>query len=257
MTPFTTILADPPWSFSDGLTMSSVKRGAASNYPTMTVDQICDLYQSSQVQHVLRGQRGGYQKRPGTLAGHPIADTAFLALWVTKDVLLDGVGVRVMNAWGFTPKQIVPWVKGRIRPVPSRDGCHNLPDPQLVLQMGMGRIFRNCVEYLLIGTRGKYSTLIKDKGVNGLILDDEVILAERGRHSAKPAVVHSIIERTLPGPYLELFARERRDGWTSWGNEVGCAGRPLNTTEPELPLEPMTVADRRDDVQPEPPIEWS
>ena len=42
----------------------------------------------------------------------------------------------------------------------------------------------------------------------------------RGRHSAKPEEFFVLVERVSPGPYLEMFARERRPGWDAFGNEV-------------------------------------
>jgi N6-adenosine-specific RNA methylase IME4 len=48
----------------------------------------------------------------------------------------------------------------------------------------------------------------------------EVVVAPVGEHSEKPDEVYRRIERLYPGPYLELFARKPRKGWTVWGNEV-------------------------------------
>ena len=48
----------------------------------------------------------------------------------------------------------------------------------------------------------------------------QIVLAPRGRHSAKPPEIRQRIERLVEGPYLELFARETTPGWTAWGNEV-------------------------------------
>lgn len=45
--------------------------------------------------------------------------------------------------------------------------------------------------------------------------------APRREHSRKPDTLHRIIEACSPGPYLELFAREQRPGWATWGNETG------------------------------------
>ena len=42
----------------------------------------------------------------------------------------------------------------------------------------------------------------------------------RTKHSKKPDAMYTLIEEASPGPYLELFARERRPGWAAWGNEV-------------------------------------
>ena len=219
--PFVTIAADCPWPYDDGLTMSPTKRGAASNYPTMSVQQICDLYTPSSV-------TGGGRIFAGTLAGHPVAFDAFLNLWCTKDVLIDGVAQRVAMEWGFTPKQLVPWVKGSIKVTQPMPGHI---EAGLVLQMGMGRVFRNVVEYLLICTRGKYTKLVQSKSENGLILAEEVILAPRGKHSEKPDAAYAAIERVMPGPYLEMFARRERPGWTVWGNELPDGGRAFERAE--------------------------
>jgi N6-adenosine-specific RNA methylase IME4 len=48
----------------------------------------------------------------------------------------------------------------------------------------------------------------------------ELVIAPRREHSRKPDEVAAGTERLVAGPYLELFARETRPGWTSWGNEV-------------------------------------
>ncbi|MHB8335660.1 MAG: MT-A70 family methyltransferase [Acidimicrobiales bacterium] len=47
--------------------------------------------------------------------------------------------------------------------------------------------------------------------------------ADRLRHSQKPDCFYDLVERSSPGPYLEMFARRHRVGWTAWGNEIGSA----------------------------------
>jgi hypothetical protein len=47
------------------------------------------------------------------------------------------------------------------------------------------------------------------------VIDDRV-----REHSVKPDEMHKRVERLFPGPYLELFARQPRDGWTTWGDEI-------------------------------------
>lgn len=237
--PFTTILADPPWQYSQPLKMADgVKRSSASQYRTLSVQEICDLYRTSIVGP---GARRGYSiDRPATIAGHPVAATALLALWIPAPLLLEGVHSRVCNAWGFEPKQIVPWIKGRIT------------DSRLVIQPGMGALTRVCVEYLVLATRGKYTVLVKSHAENGLLLaeEDALILAPKSRHSRKPVEQYALLERLFPGPYLELFARAPRDGWTCWGDEMPPAS---STQEPLLPLEP----DVEPAALPEPEVSWS
>ncbi len=215
MTPFTTILCDPPWTFTQPLAMADgVKRSSASQYPTMTLGEIETIYQPP-----TRGVSA--IRQPPTLAGYPIAEVAFLWLWVPASLLLEGVHDHVCRAWGFAPKQIVPWVKGRLAvDVPGGDPWRSTA--KLVIQPGMGALTRVCVEYLVVATRGKYSSLVAAHNVNGLVVAEEEawILAPKSRHSRKPVECYQMIERLCPGPWLELFARERRAGWTSHGDQL-------------------------------------
>lgn len=183
---FTCVAADPPWRYRDGLTMSSVKRSSAAHYDTMSVDDICRL-----------GEHG-------RIAGHPTADNGFLFLWVTNPFLLDGSGAAVCRAWGYEPRQLITWVKGRIS------------QERLIAQIGMGHLTRGATEHMLLATRGKTKDLILSRAI------PNVFIAPRGRHSRKPDEAYALIERIAPGPYLELFAREPRFNWQSWGNEVAA-----------------------------------
>lgn len=123
MQKFKVVVADPPWSFSDKLTMNSVARGAESNYDVLKIEDIKRL---------------------------PVWDwtqaNAILALWVPSSLLQDGLDV--MKAWGFTQKQIYTWVKT------AKNGN---------LGFGMGRQFRGCTEHALIGTKGKIAPLSKSE----------------------------------------------------------------------------------------------
>ncbi len=127
-------------------------------------------------------------------------EKAHLYLWVPNALLAEGL--RVMAAWGFEYKTNLVWFKTR------KDGG---PDGR-----GVGFYFRNVTELLLFGIRGKDNrTLAAGRTQVNLI-------AERKReHSRKPDAVYDVIESCSPGPRLELFARNRRDGWAQWGNELG------------------------------------
>jgi N6-adenosine-specific RNA methylase IME4 len=121
-----------------------------------------------------------------------------LYLWVPNALL--PWGLRVMEAWGFEYKANVVWYKVR------KDGG---PDGR-----GVGFYFRNVTELLLFGTRGKLRTLAPGRRqVN-------IIASHKREHSRKPSAVYSLIQRCSPGPFLELFARERVEGWTAWGLEA-------------------------------------
>lgn len=121
----------------------------------------------------------------------PAATDAVLYLWATNPKLQEAL--TVVEAWGFTYVTNMVWVKDKI---------------------GMGYHARQRHELLLIATKGTPGTpAAADR-------PDSVIEAPRGRHSAKPRKVYDLIERAWPnGRYLELFARNDRAGWGSWGNE--------------------------------------
>src|SRR5271167_3968614 len=72
-------------------------------------------------------------------------------------------------------------------------------------------------EVCLLGTRGKPKRLNADVR-QGIISPDR-------EHSRKPDGIHDRIERLVAGPYLELFARQTRPGWSAWGNEVNKFNR--------------------------------
>ena len=122
-------------------------------------------------------------------------DDAHLYLWVTNGKLPDGL--KVMEAWGFKYKTNIAWAKDR---------------------MGLGQYFRGQHELCLFGVRGNipYRTLSSGKRAQGRTL----ITAPRRAHSEKPEELRSMIQIVSPGPYIELFARERYPGWDAWGFEA-------------------------------------
>jgi N6-adenosine-specific RNA methylase IME4 len=116
-------------------------------------------------------------------------DSAHLWLWVTNATLF--AGRRVMDAWGFTYRAVLTWVKP---------------------YYGMGQYLRTQTEHLLLGTKGRAPVRFKGQG--------SWFYAPVQEHSHKPEEQYAIIERCSPGPYLELFARRLRPGWQVWGNQV-------------------------------------
>lgn len=129
------------------------------------------------------------------------AQNSHLYLWCPNALL--PYGLRVMAAWGFDYKANVVWYKIR------KDGG---PDGR-----GVGFYFRNVTEMLLFGVRGSMRTLGPGRRqVN-------MIRSRKREHSRKPSESYRIIEDCSPGPYLELFAREERNGWVQWGDELGEA----------------------------------
>jgi N6-adenosine-specific RNA methylase IME4 len=125
------------------------------------------------------------------------AEDCALFLWVTWPLM--PVWNEVIEAWGFTySSRAFDWVKLN----PNGEGYW----------VGMGFGTRGNSEPCLLARRG--SPLRLDECVHS------VITAPRREHSEKPDEAYARMKRLYGGPYLELFARKPRDGWTTWGNEV-------------------------------------
>ncbi len=126
------------------------------------------------------------------------ADNCCLFLWVTDPMLPKGFDL--IKAWGFTFKTVAfYWVKTN----KNNDGFFT----------GQGYWTRANPEQCLLATRGKPKRI--EKNVARLMIE------KRREHSRKPDETRKRVMRLVPGPYIELFARETADGWDSWGNEVG------------------------------------
>ena len=122
----------------------------------------------------------------------PAAKDCVLFLWTT-DPMLDAA-IDLIRAWGFIRKATRIWIKDRL---------------------GTGYWHQNQAEFLLIATKGKPPAPAPGDQPS------QIVLAPRGEHSAKPEVFAQDIARQYPNvPKLEMFARQQREGWDSWGNEI-------------------------------------
>ncbi|HET8628352.1 MAG TPA: MT-A70 family methyltransferase [Thermomicrobiales bacterium] len=167
------------------------------------------------------------------IAALPVADLALprshLYLWVPNALVLEGL--EVLRRWGFTYKTNLVWYKTR------KDGG---PDGR-----GVGFYFRNVTELILFGTRGNLRTLPPGRRQVNL-------LAGRKReHSRKPDGLYEIIEACSPGPYLELFARHCRPGWTQWGNEIDPAQLALAPLALDTPPKRESRTRARNEARPD------
>jgi N6-adenosine-specific RNA methylase IME4 len=131
--------------------------------------------------------------------------TAHLYLWVPNALLPEGL--RVMEAWGFQYKANIVWHK--VRKDGGSDG------------RGVGFYFRNVTELLLFGVRGK-NARTEAPGRSQV----NYMSSRKREHSRKPDEQYDLIESCSPGPYLELFARGTRPGWTYWGNQANESYKP-------------------------------
>ena len=113
-----------------------------------------------------------------------------LFLWVPEAIVPEGL--RVLQGWGFIYKAQMVWKKDK--------------------SPGMGWWVKSKHEQLFIGARGTE--------LHPATKYDSVFEAPVTKHSKKPEIVYEMIEQMYTGPYIELFARDIREGWISWGNEI-------------------------------------
>jgi len=131
---------------------------------------------------------------------HLFADNCALFMWATDPLLPRAIDL--MRAWGFEYKTVAfYWVKLNTAAKHPADYF-----------TGLGYWTRANPEQCLLGTRGKPPR--QAKNVKRLIVE------KRREHSRKPECVRERIERLVAGPYLELFARESKQGWDTWGDQV-------------------------------------
>jgi len=177
------ILADPPWHFEVwSLDPNDKKiRHPSKHYSTMSIDDI-------------------YAMPVEDLA----ADDCVLFIWIVWPMLEHGL--KTVEAWGFKYKTCAfAWMKA--------DGAQvDMFAGDVPVQIGPGYWTRSNSEVCLLATRGK------PKRINADVRQG--IISPRREHSRKPDGIHERIERLVGGPYVELFARQRRAGWDAWGNQT-------------------------------------
>ena len=136
--------------------------------------------------------------------GELAAPDSALFMWISWPML--AASLSLIEAWGFAYKTCAfAWMKGHA-------GQLDMLRDDMDASMGMGYWTRANSEVCLLATRGSPKRLNADVR--------QGIIEPRREHSRKPDCVPGRIERLVAGPYLELFARSRRVGWESWGNQT-------------------------------------
>ena len=182
------IYADPPWSFSSGIRSSKKIDGKFQYYtPDSTV---------------------GDGKYKSVMDGDDIKalnvelitnNDCVLFMWTTDAHL--PLALEVMKEWGMPYKTIgFVWNK---KEKSGKQVCY------------FGKWTMKGTEICLIGAKGKANSLIQSHKVR------QLVEAIRRKHSQKPDEVRDkIIEMFGDIPRIELFARQKTEGWDVWGNEV-------------------------------------
>lgn len=173
------------------------------------------IYADPPWQYEMWGKETGYEKSPDAHYDC-MSDEELLAL---KTDILFGTGedavlfmwavwpklpfaLELMREWGFTYKTGGSWHK---KTKHGKDA------------FGTGYIVRGSSEPWLIGTVGNPKILHNSQRN---IIEDNILQEKIREHSRKPDCVYGMLEALFPGPYLELFARQQKDGWIAVGNEV-------------------------------------
>lgn len=144
-------------------------------------------------------------KALGPLIRDVAMPNSVLFLWICPPLLVETLDL--VQAWGWQYKtKAFTWCK--LYPTGSN------------FFVGMGYWTMANSEDVWLCTRGKPQRQNKDVAQLLATIETETVIAPNVRHSQKPEGIQDRIERLLAGPYLELFARRQRHGWTCLGNEV-------------------------------------
>jgi N6-adenosine-specific RNA methylase IME4 len=177
---------DPPWAYA----VSSDKgkgRSSERHYRTMTIDQMAAL--------------------PIGALG---ARHSHLFLWINGPSLVQGLHLPLLEAWGYRPSAVAfVWLKSK-KGTLTGDLFFHLGTHQFA--MGMGHTTRQNAEFVILGRRGEPQR--KTKAMHQLIIEP------RRQHSRKPEEFYRRVEAYADGPYLDVFARSERPGWTAWGDQT-------------------------------------
>ena len=126
-------------------------------------------------------------------------DNCILFLWATFPKIQEALDV--IRVWGFEYKTVgFTWIKK------NKNGGNFF---------GVGWYTKSNAEICLLGTKGNAHTLVKDNSIS------QVIITPKTKHSRKPQEAREkIVQLVGDIPRIELFARQKIDGWDVWGNEV-------------------------------------
>jgi N6-adenosine-specific RNA methylase IME4 len=207
--------------------IARIARAAAGNtalptdqrYPVIYADPSWDYELYSETGASSRAASEKYPVMPlAAICALPVGqlatDDAILFMWTTAPHLQQAF--TVLDAWEFKYTTNITWVKHA---------------------QGTGYFVRGQHEHLLIATRGDIPCPLPANR------PASVIVAPRGEHSRKPDEAYELIERMYPDlPKIELFARQTREGWASWGKSNQPPGGRMIAQMDTQAAFPLTTA---------------
>ena len=244
MQTYQTIYADPPWMEAGG---GKIKRGADRHYPLMKTKDImelpvknfaadnCHLYLWVTNNFLIDGLKVmkswgfTYKTKIDWFKGRAPITEWLRIYW--KDANMDNAIVPLYHAHYSLPniaialgkeesyvRQILKEHNIKLRSKEAADydaeaDIDHFDNPAL------GQYFRGTTESCLFGVKGSLPYKI-DETTGKRCQGVTNIISPRREHSRKPYEMRMMIERVSHGPYLEMFAREKTEGWDTWGNEL-------------------------------------
>jgi ParB-like chromosome segregation protein Spo0J len=171
-------MIDIAWAYEpDDDDIDTSQRGVL-DYPTLSIEQACALD-----------------------VGSIMHQDAVLGFWVINFILLRGLHIPVLSAWGFESKALVTWPKDHA---------------------GRGHWAKGQTEHLVIATRGNPTWTLTNQTT---LLQGPFHLVRKGKHSSKPVEAYTFFESLCPAPrYCDLFSRyQHNDKWDCHGDEAPSA----------------------------------
>ena len=123
-----------------------------------------------------------------------------LWLWFTNNHILEAS--QCITHWNLTIKTVLTWEKI------AKNGK---------TRIGTGHWLRNCTEHCMLATFGQVKSFSHLKKLTN---QPTILHAQRREHSRKPEEFYDLVEQLCDGTKLEMFARQKRNGWDVWGNEI-------------------------------------
>ena len=178
------IYADPPWKYSFSGTRSEDKE---DDYSTMKTEDICKFPVSKMAD-----------------------DNCVLFIWGIWTAIDDCL--EVIKSWGFEYKTVgFVWIK--VKRNHNINQSSFFPEESFEDFFGMGMWTRSNTEFCLIATKGK------PKPISHSV--KQLVYSPIREHSRKPDEMRAkIVELMGDVPRVELFSRQKAEGWDVWGNEV-------------------------------------
>jgi len=194
---YKTIVIDPPWKKSTG-GIGNATLQPSTHYPVQNKFEIIETINNWFVQH-------------------PVEEEAHLYLWTVNSFTAgknQGIlpSLDVCKHIGFKPVTLIPWVKNNIGS-PTPYGMRYTEMCIFAVKYRKGK-----------GKRTRYSGTQELESVpngRGLCSSKDYIIADRREHSRKPELFYKYVESRSKGPYLDLYSRTMRPGWTGVGNQAG------------------------------------